>query len=147
MSADRIASSGTAAPMSPADLGESIRILLGDLRGSLAARFDIAQIEARQTLGLVLRSFGAACVAVLLMLSAWWAICVAMVVLAVDAGVPRLGALFVVAVVNAALALSAAGYARRRMTAIGMPYTRRVFLDPADSMANAQAEHVDGSNR
>ena len=82
MIADQIASNGTATTTAPpASLGELLRALIGDLRASVAARFDIARIEARQSLGLVLRSFGAACAAVLLVLTAWWAVCAALVVL------------------------------------------------------------------
>jgi len=145
MKPDHVAFNGQATAAPPPGLAESIRALLGDLRGSLAARVEIAQIEARQSLGLVARSFAAACAAVLLALTAWWAVCAALVLLAVDAGAPRLGALFSVAAGNVALALWAANYARKRMTSIGMPYTRRVFLDPAEGTAEIHREQVDAA--
>ena len=147
MTTARIASTGTTTTASHVGVGELLGVLIGDLRASLAARFDIAQIEARQSLGLVLRSFGAACAAVLLVLTAWWAVCAALVVLAVDEGVPRISALIGAAVVNAALATWAAHYARRRVTAIGMPHTRRMLLDPDSGLADAHPEQSNDSNR
>jgi hypothetical protein len=147
---DRVASAGTATIGSPpASIGELIRILIGDLRASLAARFDIAHIEARQAFGGVLRAIGAACAAVLLVLGAWWAVCAALVVLAVDLGAPWVGALIGAAAANAALAAWAARYARSRVGEIGMPHTRRLFLDPEeDRRSDAHPELPDaGSDR
>jgi hypothetical protein len=143
MTADPIAAKGAA---STASLGELILALIGDLRASVAARFDIAQIEARQSLGLLLRSLGAACAAVLLVLTAWWAICGVLVVLVVDAGAPRIGALIGAAAVNAALAMWAAHYARQRLTAVGMPNTRRLFLDYKED-AFVRGRQSDASDR
>ncbi len=148
MIADQFASNGTATTTAPpASLGELLRALIGDLRASVAARVDIARIEARQSLGLVLRSFGAACAAVLLVLTAWWAVCAALVVWAVDLGTPRIGALVGAAAVNAALAIWAAQYARQRVTAIGMPHTRRLLLDPDAGRADAHLEQSDAPDR
>jgi hypothetical protein len=145
MNGDRVAPRGAASTIgSPhTSLSELISALIGDLRTSLAARFDIAQIEARQSLGFVLRSFGAACAAVLLVLSAWWSICAALVVLAVDLGAPWGGALIAAAVANAALAIWAARYARERVRAVGMPHTRRLFLDTDQGRPDIRPEPSD----
>jgi len=139
---DQLGASGAAATMrsSPASMAELISVLISDLRASLAARFDIAQIEARQSLGLVLRSFGAACAAVLLAFTAWWAVCAALIVLAVALGVPWVGALAGAAAANAALAFWAAHYARQRAGEIGMPHTRRLFLDPEEGRSDVRLE-------
>jgi hypothetical protein len=146
---DRLAASGAATTMrsSPASVGELISILISDLRASLAARFDIAQIEARQSLGLVLRSFGAACGAVLLAFTAWWAVCAALIVLAVESGVPWIGALAGAAAANAALAFWAGHYARQRVGEIGMPHTRRLFLDPEEGRSDARPEPAADADR
>ena len=146
---DRLGASGAAATMrsSPASVGELISLLISDLRASLAARFDIAQIEARQSMGLVLRSFGAACAAVLLAFAAWWALCAALIVLTVALGVPWIGALAGAAAANAALALWAAHYARQRVGEIGMPHTRRLFLDPEEGRSDARPEPAADADR
>jgi len=147
---DRLGASGAAATMrsSPASVGELISLLISDLRASLAARFDIAQIEARQSMGLVLRSFGAACAVVLLVLTAWWAISAALIVLVINMGAPWIGALVGAALVNAALAIWAARYARRRVSEIGMPHTRRLFLDPEEGRSVTRPEPSDaGTDR
>lgn len=146
---DRLGASGAAATMrsSPASMGELISVLITDLRASLAARFDIAQIEARQSLGLVLRSFGAACAAVLLAFTAWWAVCASLIVLAVESGVPWIGALAGAAAANAALAFWAVHYARQRVGEIGMPHTRRLFLDPEEGRSDVRPEPATDANR
>jgi hypothetical protein len=146
---DRLGASGGAATMrsSPASVGELMSVLISDLRASLAARFDIAQIEARQSLGLVLRSFGAACAAVLLAFTAWWAVCAAFIVLAVDSGVPWIGALAAAAAANAALAFWAAHYARQRVGEIGMPHTRRLFLDPEEGRSDVRPQAAADADR
>ena len=133
---DRIAASGTATAAAGAGAGELIGALVADLRASLAARFDIARIEARNSLGLGLRGVGAAGAAVLLALTAWWAVCAALTVLAVDWGASRITALLGVAALNALLALWGAVYARQRLRAIGMPHTRRVFLETHEGLSD-----------
>jgi hypothetical protein len=143
---ERVAPTGATATIgssSSPSLRDLIGVLIGDLRASLAARFDIAQIEARQSLGLVLRSFGAACAAVLLAFAAWWSICAALIVLAVNMGAPWVGALAGTAAANAALALGAARYARQRVGEVGMPHTRQLFLDPDQARTDFRPEQAD----
>lgn len=144
---DRVVLGSAATATQPRGVGESISVLISDLRGSLAARVEIARIEARQSLSLVLRSTGSTCAAVLLLLTAWWTVCAAFVLLAVDAGAPRLGALLAVAAGNIALALWAALYARKQAAAIGMPHTRRLLLDPGEGLNDPPAEQLDVTHR
>lgn len=82
-----------------------------------------------------------------MVLTAWWAVCAALVILAVDLGTPRIGALIGAAAVNVALALWAARYARRSAIAIGMPHTHRLFLDSDEGPADARPEPSNAANR
>jgi hypothetical protein len=140
------AASGAATTMrsSPASVGELISILISDLRASLAARFDIAQIEARSLGSSAL--LRAVC-SRLLAFTAWWAVCAALIFLAVESGVPWIGALAGAAAANAALAFWAALYARQRVGEIGMPHTRRLFLDPEEGRSDARPEPAADADR
>lgn len=134
----------TASGPPPAALSDLIGGLIGDLRASLAARLDIAHIEARHALGVVLRSFAGACAAVLLALTAWWAVCALLVLVAVGMGLSWISALIGAAGANAVLAVLAARYARAQARQVGMPHTRRLFLDPDEGrQAGTEAERSD----
>jgi uncharacterized membrane protein YqjE len=128
---DHAGSTRAATGSTSASLGAIAGSLLGDLRGSLAARLDIARIEGREAAASALHSLWAGCAALLLLVVAWCAACAALVVLAVDAGVPWAAALAGAAVANIGLAFGAASLARSRAARVGMPHTRRLLFDAA----------------
>ena len=128
-----------------ASLGAIAGAVLGDLRASLAARLDIARIEGREAAASALHSLWAGCAALLLLFVAWSAACAALVVLAVDAGVPWAAALAGAAVANIGLAFGAVSLARSRAMRVGMPHTRRLLFDAA--VETDRLEIRDGSAR